>query len=431
MPVTAAGVSCTTPATEAPAGAAVGGGGSKAWRSSSSSSAITATMHIGLLAAGHQLFGVDAQARAGTGDTLGDRLQRAAVGCGPTHNSGEQYSGFVQAVKQLVVTVKQGGKHNREGGWQGRVIVTGATSCCAAGDVPFSTELSSRPTALSSIAALPLFCCVWLSVCPTCHTTTTPRPHLHTQNSFPALSCEFATLDVSDALGTKRMNLTKTLRKTPIDLNLDHHGAAYEDNHKVQPKYDDEDMWVSNCYSNVVTFCSDARVRLEIDVVLGARKEVTAAHHFVLSHLVTPFAPTSSHTWFVLFSHSFHPCHSLPSTTNHAVGPHRLESTDRPQHLCNNPQPLSHCYRQLLRPLVSLVPTVGAGVGGGNKGSARKVPGSNGRPHSVCQGALVCVHAEGRVCLFVCVWVWLCGCGGGGCRRLVSFCQLGRRVVEV
>ncbi len=52
-------------------------------------------------------------------------------------------------------------------------------------------------------------------------------------------------MDVSDALGTKRMNLTKTLRKTPIDLNLDHHGAAYEDNHKVQPKYDDEDMWVS------------------------------------------------------------------------------------------------------------------------------------------------------------------------------------------
>jgi hypothetical protein len=59
------------------------------------------------------------------------------------------------------------------------------------------------------------------------------------------LSCEFATLDVSDALGTKRMNLTKTLRKTAIDLNLDHHGSTYEDNHKVQPKYDDEDMWVS------------------------------------------------------------------------------------------------------------------------------------------------------------------------------------------
>jgi hypothetical protein len=52
---------------------------------------------------------------------------------------------------------------------------------------------------------------------------------------------------VSDALGTKRMNLTKTLRKTAIDLNLDHHGASYEDNHKVQPKYDAEDMWVSGC----------------------------------------------------------------------------------------------------------------------------------------------------------------------------------------
>eukprot|EP00775_Hariotina_reticulata_P009534 gene9534-9698_t len=61
--------------------------------------------------------------------------------------------------------------------------------------------------------------------------------------SFPALSCEFATLDVSDALGTKRMNLTKTLRKAPIDLNLEKQGAAYEDTHKVEPKYDAEDMW--------------------------------------------------------------------------------------------------------------------------------------------------------------------------------------------
>lgn len=79
--------------------------------------------------------------------------------------------------------------------------------------------------------------------------------------SFPALSCEFATLDVSDALGTKRMNLTKTLRKTPIDLNLDHHGAAYEDNHKVQPKYDDEDMWVSHlgCWGTAGTLAEGNR----------------------------------------------------------------------------------------------------------------------------------------------------------------------------
>ena len=34
--------------------------------------------------------------------------------------------------------------------------------------------------------------------------------------SFPSLPCEFATLDVSDALGTKRLNLTKTVRKLPL-----------------------------------------------------------------------------------------------------------------------------------------------------------------------------------------------------------------------
>jgi hypothetical protein len=79
-----------------------------------------------------------------------------------------------------------------------------------------------------------------------CHLPLLLHTTVFCMGSFPALSCEFATLDVSDALGTKRMNLTKTLRKTPIDLNLDHHGAAYEDNHKVQPKYDDEDMWVSH-----------------------------------------------------------------------------------------------------------------------------------------------------------------------------------------
>ena len=65
--------------------------------------------------------------------------------------------------------------------------------------------------------------------------------------SFPALSCEFATLDVSDALGTKRLNLTKTVRKVPITLDLERAGAAYEDAHdaraKPGPKYDDEDEW--------------------------------------------------------------------------------------------------------------------------------------------------------------------------------------------
>ncbi|KAK2350962.1 protein disulfide-isomerase 5-4 [Trifolium repens] len=38
--------------------------------------------------------------------------------------------------------------------------------------------------------------------------------------SFPALSCEFASVDVSDVLGTNRLNLTKTVRKFSIDSNL-------------------------------------------------------------------------------------------------------------------------------------------------------------------------------------------------------------------
>lgn len=58
--------------------------------------------------------------------------------------------------------------------------------------------------------------------------------------SFPALSCEFATLDVSDSLGTKRMNLTKTVRKVPINLDLHHMGAVQEEVKKPGPKYDKE-----------------------------------------------------------------------------------------------------------------------------------------------------------------------------------------------
>ena len=34
------------------------------------------------------------------------------------------------------------------------------------------------------------------------------------------LSCEFATLDISDAIGLKRFNLTKTVRKQPITEHM-------------------------------------------------------------------------------------------------------------------------------------------------------------------------------------------------------------------
>ncbi|KAH9622072.1 hypothetical protein KSS87_009281, partial [Heliosperma pusillum] len=45
--------------------------------------------------------------------------------------------------------------------------------------------------------------------------------------SFPALSCEFASVDVSDALGTNRLNITKTIRKFSIDSNMRPTGPEY------------------------------------------------------------------------------------------------------------------------------------------------------------------------------------------------------------
>ncbi|KAF8103942.1 hypothetical protein N665_0182s0049 [Sinapis alba] len=45
--------------------------------------------------------------------------------------------------------------------------------------------------------------------------------------SFPALSCEFASVDVSDVLGTNRLNITKTVRKFPIDQHLKTTGGEF------------------------------------------------------------------------------------------------------------------------------------------------------------------------------------------------------------
>ncbi|XP_047341887.1 protein disulfide isomerase-like 5-4 [Impatiens glandulifera] len=45
--------------------------------------------------------------------------------------------------------------------------------------------------------------------------------------SFPVLSCEFASVDVSDVLGTNRLNITKTVRKYPIDINLKPIGSEF------------------------------------------------------------------------------------------------------------------------------------------------------------------------------------------------------------
>ncbi|CAM8986949.1 unnamed protein product [Rhodiola kirilowii] len=45
--------------------------------------------------------------------------------------------------------------------------------------------------------------------------------------SFPALSCEFASVDVSDVLGTNRLNITKTVRKFSIGPDLKSVGSEF------------------------------------------------------------------------------------------------------------------------------------------------------------------------------------------------------------
>ncbi|KAL7584153.1 protein disulfide isomerase-like 5-4 isoform X1 [Lactuca sativa] len=46
--------------------------------------------------------------------------------------------------------------------------------------------------------------------------------------SFPVLSCEFASVDVSDVLGTNRLNITKTIRKYSINQNYHPSGFEYD-----------------------------------------------------------------------------------------------------------------------------------------------------------------------------------------------------------
>ena len=54
--------------------------------------------------------------------------------------------------------------------------------------------------------------------------------------SFPALSCEFASVDVGDAMGLNRYNLTKTVFKRPIDADLNPLGPIqWERGEKQKP----------------------------------------------------------------------------------------------------------------------------------------------------------------------------------------------------
>ncbi|CAK8577186.1 unnamed protein product [Lathyrus sativus] len=59
--------------------------------------------------------------------------------------------------------------------------------------------------------------------------------------SFPALSCEFASVDLHDVLGTNRLNITKTVRKFSIDSNLRPTGSEFHSGTIANAvKHDDE-----------------------------------------------------------------------------------------------------------------------------------------------------------------------------------------------
>ncbi|KAG7594771.1 Thioredoxin domain [Arabidopsis thaliana x Arabidopsis arenosa] len=70
--------------------------------------------------------------------------------------------------------------------------------------------------------------------------------------SFPALSCEFASVDVSDVFGTHRLNITKTIRKVPIDPHLRATAAEFHSSSGVHLiNHGDEDHGDNSTYADI------------------------------------------------------------------------------------------------------------------------------------------------------------------------------------
>ncbi|KAI5641683.1 hypothetical protein M9H77_00088 [Catharanthus roseus] len=70
--------------------------------------------------------------------------------------------------------------------------------------------------------------------------------------SFPALSCEFASVDVGDVLGTNRLNITKTVRKYPIDSNLRPIGSEFQSgplSSSIKHDYEDDEEYAEGSVS--------------------------------------------------------------------------------------------------------------------------------------------------------------------------------------
>ncbi|CAF2245267.1 hypothetical protein BRARA_H01526 [Brassica rapa] len=93
--------------------------------------------------------------------------------------------------------------------------------------------------------------------------------------SFPSLSCEFASVDVSDVLGTNRLNVTKTIRKFSIDSNLRPTGSEFHSGEFL---------------SRVNHGDESAEELVEGSVSLGARNFDTFLHQYPIS-VVNFYAP--------------------------------------------------------------------------------------------------------------------------------------------
>ncbi|KAG7594792.1 Thioredoxin domain [Arabidopsis thaliana x Arabidopsis arenosa] len=70
--------------------------------------------------------------------------------------------------------------------------------------------------------------------------------------SFPALSCEFASVDVSDVFGTHRLNITKTIKKVPIDPHLRATAAEFHSSSGLHLiNHGDEDHGDNSTYADI------------------------------------------------------------------------------------------------------------------------------------------------------------------------------------
>lgn len=104
---------------------------------------------------------------------------------------------------------------------------------------------------LQSLSSAGLIYCVWQEF--HAYTRTDTKTELVVDRSahgellrinfdldFQHLSCEFATVDISDVLGLSRLNLTRTVRKTSLDGQARHLGPTSLDTEHRHPVYDDE-----------------------------------------------------------------------------------------------------------------------------------------------------------------------------------------------